>query len=724
MSAFNENDLRHSASLLYKLNSIDAKVSEEISGLEIGVRNLWAKKYMMDWNNTHADVATKGSDEYGEYIAVNESNIYGYIGNYASYNDILQGKVNFETGKQYCLKVKWRTPAVQSYGGLRLFFKYSDGTNGYESNSSIQCPMSTTQTIDTLMSEKGKTITGVCCTYGTLNNARIYEIQLVQATKQPNDWLVAPEDLIDYTDTSIANIEIGGTNLLLNSKSKLFRVWSMNTSPTISHDSNYCSVTANSNERLHLYIQIPQQGSAEYSTNILPSTYQWKNKKLCMSLEVMSPVDMEFWFAMVVRIKKEGSTSYTGIDGEYYKTPKYIKAHAGSWTQIYSIDDNFEYDLDGNIIYDGVSYSPSSVGMFFVLSSKSAASSGAEYKLRNLKLEFGNKPTAWTPAPEDFTDYTDTSIDNLEIGGTNIIYGTINPSTIVSNSVKSTTAYNGAEVIECQYSATGANIGTSTKYKDFTISSSNFGKLKNNQDYTLSFDIKGTVAHATADQKIVNHFYNTNQGSTGYLVAKLKTSWGYSSTAGDGLNYLPITTSWERISITFTTTSTVTNANVIPSIIICRIRETYTGIISIANIQLEEGNKATSWSPAPEDKQDKITGTNQSILYIGTDGVTSNTNLKYNASTTTLSTPKINITRTGDWTANELKPLTTQSVVVGGIGSGTNNLLFTRAAVQAGTGTTTAGTYTANTLYLNPQGGSVQVGGGALFTYNSTTGCL
>lgn len=452
MSAFNENDLRHSASLLYKLNSIENKVSQEISDLEIGTRNLWAKKYMMDWNETYAGCATKGSDEYGEYIQIKEYNIWKYIANQATKTDIFNGKITFEPNKQYCFKVKWRNASTDpTKWGIGFYINYTDGTQVAFSTSGTVGNTSE-PSIKMLKTDSTKTVACIGMTYNySTAQTRIYEIQLVQATKQPNDWLVAPEDLMDYTDTTI---------------------------------------------------------------------------------------------------------------------------------------------------------------------------------------------------------------DNLEIGGTNIIYGTINPSTIVSNSVKSTTAYNNAEVIECQYSATGANTGTSTKYKDFTISSSNFGKLKNNQDYTLSFDIKGTVAHATADQKIVNHFYNTNQGSTGYLVAKLKTSWGYSSTAGDGLNYLPITTSWERISITFTTTSTVTNANVIPSIIICRIRETYTGIISIANIQLEEGNKATSWSPAPEDKQDKITGTNQSVLYIGTDGVTSDTNLKYNASNGTLSTLKIN------------------------------------------------------------------VGGGALFTYNSTTGCL
>ena len=40
------------------------------------------------------------------------------------------------------------------------------------------------------------------------------------------------------------------------------------------------------------------------------------------------------------------------------------------------------------------------------------------------KLEKGNKATAWSPAPEDATNYTDTLVNNIEIGGRNILRGT------------------------------------------------------------------------------------------------------------------------------------------------------------------------------------------------------------------------------------------------------------------------------------------------------------
>jgi hypothetical protein len=98
------------------------------------------------------------------------------------------------------------------------------------------------------------------------------------------------------------------------------------------------------------------------------------------------------------------------------------------------------------------------------------------------------------------------------------------------------------------------------------------------------------------------HFYDTNFATTGVsLVTGAKTSWGDTSSAGDGLVYLPITTSWKRLWIVYNTNSNVESSGVNPSLIFLRIKSGYTGTIYITNIKLEAGNKATAWSPAPED---------------------------------------------------------------------------------------------------------------------------
>lgn len=213
-SEFQANFANYYSANVAFLNALSKKAAElEVAAMEIGIRNLWAKKYMMDWNDTYVGIATKGNDEYGEYYDIYENRLYAYIGNSGSYNDILQNKVSFESEKQYVLQVKWRNlQKTNSDGsvvnGLHLGFNYSDGTR----SSWIMClPSHIAPTTLTLVSAKGKTVTGVSCTFGTSPNTRIYEIQLVQATKQPNDWMVAPEDVdAAIEEAGYVNIYEGG----------------------------------------------------------------------------------------------------------------------------------------------------------------------------------------------------------------------------------------------------------------------------------------------------------------------------------------------------------------------------------------------------------------------------------------------------------------------------------------------------------------------------------
>lgn len=177
----------------------ELKLGNDLDNLEIGTRNLFAKKYMLDWNAKSAGTTTVNFDDYGEYYQIKENQVYTYVGGGESYNDILQGNVSFETSKQYCLKVKWRVDSVKDYAGLYLGFKYSDGTR----RSWIFCAKDqTTPAEATLVSESGKTVAGIVCSYGMRANTRIYEIQLTEGNKAPSGWAEAEADK-----------EIGGQNL-------------------------------------------------------------------------------------------------------------------------------------------------------------------------------------------------------------------------------------------------------------------------------------------------------------------------------------------------------------------------------------------------------------------------------------------------------------------------------------------------------------------------------
>ena len=199
-ATFNKNFSDYYGANVTLLNAIAKRVSEiEVAAMSMGTRNLFAKKYMLDWNAKSAGTTTVNFDDYGEYYQIKENQVYTYVGGGESYNDILQGNVSFETGKQYCLKVKWRVDSVKDYDGLYLGFKYSDGTR----NSWIVCAKDqTTPAEATLVSESGKTVAGIVCSYGMRANTRIYEIQLTEGNKAPSGWAEAEADK-----------ETGGENL-------------------------------------------------------------------------------------------------------------------------------------------------------------------------------------------------------------------------------------------------------------------------------------------------------------------------------------------------------------------------------------------------------------------------------------------------------------------------------------------------------------------------------
>ncbi|MBO4691072.1 MAG: hypothetical protein J5621_09405, partial [Paludibacteraceae bacterium] len=177
-------------------------------------------------------IGDKGYDNtYGEYFAVKLSQLYQVIGGAGSYNDILQGNVSFEAGKQYTLKVKWCSTSVVNYDTLYLGFKYSDGTR----SSWMQCPKDrTTPVVNTLVSDEGKNVVGIACTFGTGSAlTRIYDISLTEGAHAPlGGWIEAEEDkvqggetLANYATADVNNMtkvgESGFRQVLADTKSEL-----------------------------------------------------------------------------------------------------------------------------------------------------------------------------------------------------------------------------------------------------------------------------------------------------------------------------------------------------------------------------------------------------------------------------------------------------------------------------------------------------------------------
>lgn len=119
--------------------------------------------------------------------------------------------------------------------------------------------------------------------------------------------------------------------------------------------------------------------------------------------------------------------------------------------------------------------------------------------------------------------------------------------------------------------------------------------------YTLSFDAIAYEDSGRVDGNMRVSFYKAGSGGVvGFYASKIETSTG--STYEDNYRlFLDVTaTDWQRYWIKFTTYKSVDKTE---EKSLAFSLTTYSGItqIGFANIKLEKGNKATEWTPAPED---------------------------------------------------------------------------------------------------------------------------
>lgn len=279
---------------------------------------------------------------------------------------------------------------------------------------------------------------------------------------------------------------------------------------------------------------------------------------------------------------------------------------------------------------------------FTLTADSSQAATGIGLRLDNvtgnvtvshMKLEYGNKATAWSPAPEDLKidasnkantalseskKYTDAQLKitsesitstvsktyatKTELGTTNgnvtKAQNTANTANSTANTVKndlSNLKIGGRNIIP------GTGTGEGWEYETFNKDNREFTKgttgthetfitspksfdLEKGKQYALSFDAKQNGYVSSAEVFILPRTYTT----TGIAL--------------NGADF-SISTTYEHKLIVFTPPSSVT------SLENCCIRFDNNGsktsgtkaILYIKNIKLEVGNKPTDWSPAPED---------------------------------------------------------------------------------------------------------------------------
>ena len=227
--------------------------------------------------------------------------------------------------------------------------------------------------------------------------------------------------------------------------------------------------------------------------------------------------------------------------------------------------------------------------------------------LTNVKVEVGNRATDWSPAPEDIEarvttaeskidqkadsitlSVLETKVDGISVGGRNLLRGTnqgaVNWSWSMQTGGKTVEEYldGGVRAVKMTRDAV-EQAGWSVI--NYAVSEDTYTHLEPNTEYTLSFDYKPSVATANG------------------IMFSIKKFNGANAATNDGGYWKEIPANeWTHVSGQFTTVEEIPAYE--PNsycVYITRMPSAVNSVHIFKNLKLEKGNKATDWSPAPED---------------------------------------------------------------------------------------------------------------------------
>lgn len=194
-----------------------------------------------------------------------------------------------------------------------------------------------------------------------------------------------------------------------------------------------------------------------------------------------------------------------------------------------------------------------------------------------VKLEHGNRPTDWTPAPEDVQG----EIDGIQVGGRNLARFT---------NMYSYWYYYGNATYEQLTDSDGVWYARATA----TTTSGSFGvrqttsaqlmKLTPGVEYTLSFKARSNVLNQAPNYIYIMNSVGANQAVTSGMKENK-----------------PLTTAWQQYEVTFTYVDRGDPENLSYVMISISNNHAIGDWIEVRDIKVEKGNRATDWTPAPED---------------------------------------------------------------------------------------------------------------------------
>ncbi|WP_407499612.1 phage tail protein [Elizabethkingia anophelis] len=345
-----------------------------------------------------------------------------------------------------------------------------------------------------------------------------------------------------------------------------------------------------------------------YSWLALPPVYDKVDKQLTMSLELF--VDRQINFGVGVHFAYEQSLIRKDVS---YITP-------GKWTKVFITCDKVIGANTSLIGLDGID-----------------APVGTKIKYRNFKLEEGNKATDWTLAPEDIqtdinnaqnsANQANNSIASLGVlAWKNAVDKAMLDDTIIEGGYIKTTLINAQAIVIGGGGVTSPDL--SSALNNIKIGGRNLVELSDNpygrspekfgsdngsifQNFQNGFLMISTVQNGSGYFRISDGIitpgkeYTLSVEAFGSTPFRIGIGWSQTKEFASPQIGEPMGGDWFKLSYTF---KAIQPDYWVITMINIGAANFSTGF---RNFKLEEGNKATTWTSAPEDINKNIDVVNQ-----------------------------------------------------------------------------------------------------------------
>lgn len=389
--------------------------------------------------------------------------------------------------------------------------------------------------------------------YGTftVGDTFSYKQLKFELGNKATDWTPAPEDAIN-------NLEIGGRNLLRGSET--MALWSKASGTTILN--SIATLTGSSSNWNGVLNTSKFNASLYDGTTTYVWSFEYKSTAACTITHVISGT-----------AESINTTSWARTKYVYWGDNFTLPSSGGEWRK-------YVFAPRTIALSDLTSGSGDVVSGYLQLY---ARTDNVSIQVRHMKLEKGNKSTDWSPAPEDA---------EVEIGGRNLVKGT---AKMISGTASfaggkwrasggATSNPTGATLPDPRLGGYIRSTNTGSSASQCGLCQDNVPSLITGQIYTMSFWIRASVAG---------------------LTIKVQPAWKTSSQYAMVENAGTTTTSWQRITATAIIGGT--QSDTYSAAYVYAMALPAGEWFEVCGMKLEKGNTATDWTPAPEDLEERVT---------------------------------------------------------------------------------------------------------------------